>query len=141
MFWSSSQPMEFSHKKHSAVNMNCQACHPYARESDIAGVIGARQCFLCHERDTNTKASSIKEYIQRREEIRWVKVYNVPENVVFSHKQHLLSGEMNCDICHGEIGQMEKPITEPIQSTVTMDGCIACHQDKGASTDCLSCHK
>jgi hypothetical protein len=48
-------------------------------------------------------------------------------------------GKMDCKICHGDIGQREKPPSRPWVK-MTMRWCMDCHAKTKASNDCLTCH-
>jgi hypothetical protein len=66
----------------------------------------------------------------------------MPDHVYFSHQPHLLAG-LNCETCHGDVGQMDGA-----HLTINMDmgWCLDCHleqpEDQVARlADCLACHK
>jgi hypothetical protein len=95
----------------------------------------------CHEDIGDVKDARIqtlRAYAKRKEEIPWQPVYGFVEeaHVRFNHSPHVRGG-VECATCHGDLTQMTVA-----QRTVnhTMGFCIACHQQKGASNDCLVCH-
>jgi hypothetical protein len=55
----------------------------------------------------------------------------------FSHNRHVLKG-IACKTCHGAVETMDR-----VQKAVIldMDRCVACHMEKKASIDCLTCHQ
>lgn len=135
-------PLSFNHEKHVALNMDCQSCHPYVRQAAVAGVISVRQCYLCHSKDTaHAEVSFVLDLVRRKEEARWERVYNVPDGVIFSHRRHVVMGKIECKTCHGEVSAMAKLISNPVAKTLRMDGCLSCHERKGVTIDCISCHK
>ena len=51
----------------------------------------------------------------------------------------MLCWEDNCQTCHGNIGQSEKPPTKPWVK-MTMKWCMDCHTKNKVTNDCLACH-
>ena len=95
----------------------------------------------CHEDIGDVKDARIqklRDYAKRKEEIPWQRVYGFVEesHVRFNHSPHIRAG-VECTTCHGDLTTMTVA-----QRTVdhTMGFCISCHQQKGASNDCLVCH-
>ena len=85
------------------------------------------------------------EYIAtdpEQQNIPWVRVNLQPDFVFFDHQPHL-GASLNCETCHGAVGQMD--VT---RQTIKMDmgWCLECHvnqpEEKVARlADCLACHK
>jgi len=120
--------------------MKCTECHVGVETGPQASIPGVSVCMTCHE-DTATDKPEIQKltaYYKRKEEIPWQRVYGFVEesHVRFNHSPHVRAG-VECATCHGDITQMTVA-----QRTVdhTMGFCISCHQQKGASNDCLVCH-
>lgn len=65
----------------------------------------------------------VQEQIQKP--VEWVQVHNLPDHVFFSHQQHVVVGKVECETCHGKVGEMEK--VEQF-SPLTMGWCINCHR-------------
>ena len=99
----------------------------------------------------------MKEAVQERRPIEWVKVHNLPDFVYFNHSQHVQSG-VACQKCHGEVEKMER--VEQVKP-LTMGWCLECHRENAhvptstfarvatnvaqrqqpfAGQDCTSCH-
>lgn len=137
------QPLAFSHKIHAGDNqMPCLYCHTAARRSAVAGIPSVQRCMSCHRSltaDISEKPGikKLKEYWEKKELIRWVKVYDQPDFVRFSHRRHVLKG-IECKTCHGQVEQMDQ-IVEVV--TLNMDRCVSCHMEQKASIDCWTCHK
>ena len=154
------QPIAFSHKLHAGENkVPCLYCHSAARTSRHAGIPPASVCMNCHsllEKQT-VQIEKLKEAVQDRRPIRWIKVHNLPDFVYFNHSQHVLSG-VNCQGCHGPVERMER-----IQQAapLSMGWCVECHRKHAhvptgslerlvrnvsqpfkpvAGLDCISCH-
>ena len=39
--------------------------------------------------------------------IEWVRVHNLPDHVYFNHAQHVAIGQVECQTCHGKVGEMD----------------------------------
>jgi c(7)-type cytochrome triheme protein len=93
----------------------------------------------CHAimKADKAEVKKIREYWDRQEPIPWIKIYGQPDFVYFSHKRHGLKG-IACKTCHGAVETMDR-----VQKAVVldMDRCVACHMEKKASIDCLTCHR
>jgi hypothetical protein len=48
-------------------------------------------------------------------------------------------GRIDCRVCHGDFDETTAPPRRPLV-TLTMDGCMECHEKKRADNDCLVCH-
>jgi c(7)-type cytochrome triheme protein len=79
-------------------------------------------------------------YWQRQEPIPWVLINRLPRFVRFSHQVHVGGAGLNCERCHGDVGQM----TETYQAVkMDMGWCLRCHSQQAAATqlrDCGVCH-
>jgi Cytochrome c7 and related cytochrome c len=137
------QPIDFPHKIHTfdEVGIECHECHSGVRTGPRAGIPSINVCMSCHEDIGDAKDARIqtlRDYAKRKEEIPWQRVYGFLEeaHVRFNHSPHIRAG-VECATCHGDVTQMTVA-----QRTVdhTMGFCITCHQQKGASNDCLTCH-
>jgi hypothetical protein len=136
------QPIPYSHKLHAGdLQMDCNYCHTYARRSRAAGIPAQEQCMACHTLIATDKdpIKQMAKAFEKKEPIEWVKVHDLPDFVFFSHKRHVANFE--CQECHGAVEEMEVVYR---QAPLTMGWCVNCHKDnrdKGASLDCLTCHK
>lgn len=158
--YSPAQPIAFPHKVHAGDNkIPCLYCHSGARTSRHAGIPAASVCMNCHsmlEKQT-VEIEKIKEAVQLKRPIAWVKVHNLPDFVYFNHSQHVQSG-VACQKCHGPVEQMDR--IEQV-SPLTMGWCLTCHrehadlptgaferaalrfsgpQTPASGLDCVSCH-
>lgn len=134
------QPIAFSHKVHTGDNrIACQYCHLYTTRSTVAGVPAVQICMGCHEviSKDQPEVRKLRGYWDRESPIAWVKVYDLPDFVYFSHKPHVRKG-ISCETCHGAVASMDR-----VRKVVSLDmgWCVSCHQAKQASVDCLVCHK
>ncbi|MBI4376945.1 MAG: cytochrome c3 family protein [Elusimicrobia bacterium] len=86
--------------------------------------------------------------------IRWTRVHNLPDFVVFDHRPHLGAG-LACQTCHGPVETME---IMRQSASLSMGWCVNCHRAtkveapllnwprkapqgaQHASVDCKACH-
>lgn len=134
------QPIAFPHPTHiNKVGLACTHCHTTADKSPRAGVPAMSVCMECHK-NAATGRPEIKKlagYWDRKEPVPWIKVHILPWHVRFTHKRHIKAG-VECAVCHGDLRAM-MPV-RPVRS-LKMGWCVHCHRQKGAPTDCWTCHK
>ena len=136
------QPIAFNHQLHvEEMGAECTDCHQHVLTGARATIPNIAVCADCHGEAQTESADEAKlvEYIQTGEPIPWVKVYTVPDHVYFSHRRHAAIAAIECETCHGEVGQRTKPVVWPAVK-MTMDHCMDCHEESGASNDCIWCH-
>ena len=133
------QPIPFSHKAHAGVlKVQCKMCHANAGVGETMGIAGAATCMQCHSA-IKTDSPSIQKlaaFAKNEREIKWARVYQVPDFVRFSHRAHLDKGT-TCAECHGQVVQRDQLFREV---NLSMSGCMDCHRAKKASIDCMYCH-
>ncbi|MBK7964697.1 MAG: c-type cytochrome [Bacteroidetes bacterium] len=137
------QPIKFSHQLHVGQNkIDCRYCHSGAEKSKNAGIPSPNLCMNCHKYvkkgpkygteeiskiyaaigwDVNTQ-----QYTGKTKPIEWVRIHNLPELAYFNHSQHVKVGGVECETCHGPVGEME--VMKQF-SPLTMGWCIQCHRD------------
>jgi hypothetical protein len=137
----SEQPISFNHKKHLEQGLECSACHRFFKTQTFSGMPDLNTCLECHKEPITKgeEEEKIRQFQQKKEEISWRRLYEQPDHVFFSHRRHVLLGKMPCEICHGKIGQSEKPPTQPWMK-MTMSWCMDCHIKNKVTNDCLACH-
>ncbi|HKZ53583.1 MAG TPA: cytochrome c3 family protein [Candidatus Acidoferrales bacterium] len=134
------QPIFFSHKLHAGEKqIPCQYCHAYARRSTVAGVPSVQTCMGCHSLVGVRKPEvrKLAAYWQERQPIPWVRIHSVPDFVYFPHKRHVRAG-VRCQECHGPVETMDEVYQF---ASLQMGWCLNCHNQRGASVDCATCHK
>ena len=137
------QPIAFNHRLHvEELGSDCTDCHLYAQSGVRATIPNIELCGDCHEEAQTESAEEARlvEYIQAAEPVPWQKIYSVPDHVYFSHRRHTMLGEIACETCHGEMRNLETPMTRPAVA-VDMDFCMDCHYATDTSNDCLLCHR
>jgi len=135
--YSPDQPVKFSHAVHAGQNKtDCIYCHSYAPYSKSAGFPPENVCMNCHllvRNGTRSGAFEIAKVVGAYEELKsieWVKVYNLPDHVFFSHGQHAGAGEISCQECHGPV---EKTDRISLANEITMGWCIDCHRTRNVN--------
>jgi hypothetical protein len=133
------QPIAFSHKQHAEAGVKCDSCHFKADGDGQAGLPSVSDCVQCHRRAKSSAAlvKTLAAHEASGTDIRWVRVYDLPDFVFFSHQAHLRA-KVECRTCHGPV---ERRTALWKEKDISMKACIACHKEKGASTACNYCHE
>ncbi|MFQ5662630.1 MAG: cytochrome c3 family protein [Terriglobia bacterium] len=135
------QPIAFNHRTHveERARLDCLFCHTTANRSTRAGIPSAQGCLLCHMGilPDHPEIRKLRSYREQGRPVPWQQVYRLPAFVYFSHKRHVRAG-IECQECHGDLTRMA---AARLEVNHTMGSCLACHQQRGAPTDCLTCHK
>lgn len=133
------QPIAFSHKLHSEIGIECLDCHTEAKEKSWAGIPNAAECLLCHATVAtgHSEVKKLADFQLRKEGIPWVRVYQVPGIVFFSHANHLKAGE-ECATCHGAVEKRDVLMQEVSTSMIF---CMNCHAERKAPNNCVLCHQ
>jgi len=137
------QPIQFNHAKHTqGLELACTMCHEGVEDRLRAALPGVEVCLGCHEEAVtdSPEEAKIRDYAAHGEEIPWRRLYRVPSHVFFSHRRHVSVAHLGCEACHGAMATVERPPPRPLKR-IAMQACLACHRSRGASTDCISCHR
>jgi len=140
------QPIEFPHNRHVGLGVQCLYCHPGAWKGASSGLPTQSKCWGCHQQieKQTPELAKLKDYVESGESIPWVPVAIVPDYVKFNHRPHI-AASLNCETCHGEVGQM----TVAVQyKEMNMGWCLNCHLERAGEneelatklTDCTTCH-
>jgi hypothetical protein len=161
------QPIDFNHKIHVEEMGDCEGCHHFREDGSFAGVPAMTTCLECHEEKVGEhpeEAKMMAEYVDPGKEIPWLIYSRQPQCVFFSHAAHVVMAEMECDTCHGPVGESEhlKPyqynrltlysrdiwgwniagIGHNTWDRMKMDDCAKCHEEMtGHQGYCFQCHK
>jgi menaquinone reductase, multiheme cytochrome c subunit len=137
------QPVGFDHARHAQEDLACIDCHKTAESAPYASLPRNATCRLCHEeaKGESVDEARVREYLEKGHEIPWVQVNRLPGHVYFSHAMHVKLGKMECSACHGDMAAATEPVTSSQIDRLTMGRCMDCHFERGASNDCLACHK
>jgi hypothetical protein len=133
------QPIPYSHKTHLALGLQCKQCHTSPDPGEMMGYPQTKTCMGCH---TTIKTDSpaiqkLTSYAKEQKPVPWVRVYQIPSYVFFSHRTHLQEGA-NCQQCHGPVAERDVIVKE---TDISMGACMDCHRKNKASIDCTYCHE
>ena len=121
------QPIQFSHAHHvGGVGLDCRYCHTSVETSAFAGIPPTKTCMNCHSQIWSTAPilEPVRTSFRDDANLNWIRVYDLPDFVYFSHKIHVKQG-VGCATCHGEIDKM--PLTYQATSLL-MEWCLDCHR-------------
>ncbi|MDH5719204.1 MAG: cytochrome c3 family protein [Spirochaetia bacterium] len=127
----------------------CSLCHkskvqfPHLRHKDEA------ECVDCHDNITESETTQFAPDIPKQsvcedchenaaDYVAVVKMDYYKRTVEFNHKQHVGKQLMSCDNCHR--AAYEKNEFENKEIVPEMEYCFQCHDNKGASQFCVTCH-
>ncbi len=134
------QPIPYSHKAHAGkLKLKCAECHTNPDPGETMGIPAASVCMPCHSA-IHTDSPAIQKlaaFAKNSRRIPWVRVYEIPTYVTFSHREHAAAGN-TCAECHGKVTERDQLYRE---GDISMGGCMACHRLKKASNDCTYCHE
>jgi hypothetical protein len=132
------QPLPFSHRKHAGAGISCKYCHPTSESKDWAGLPGLDLCAACHKAITveSHEIQSLLAKHEAGEKTEWIRVYDVPGYVFFSHASHVRK-EVTCETCHGPVRERDVLAQEV---SVSMTACMNCHAERKVENHCHFCH-
>jgi hypothetical protein len=141
------QPIAFDHQKHAGERkIACLHCHQFPDKGPRSTPPAMSVCAKCHgQMETkHPEVLKLQSYLKEQKPVEWIKVHDLPWHVRFTHKRHIKYGQSQgiepgdmCKTCHGFVETM--PQVRRVRS-LEMGWCVNCHQQKGASTDCWTCH-
>jgi c(7)-type cytochrome triheme protein len=137
------QPIQFNHQLMVGVGIQCLYCHNTATRSPAAGIPSVEKCMGCHQviATDQPQVQELAGYWERQESIPWTRVYQVPRFVFFSHQVHVNAAGLNCERCHGDVGNM---IETYAVVNMNMGWCLSCHEQQSRAAqlkDCVVCHR
>ena len=134
------QPISYSHKTHLALGLKCSDCHQNRDPGEHMGIPEAGKCMACHATIAKEKPAiqKLSAYYRDKQPIPWVRVYEIPATLTWSHRKHLKAG-LTCNLCHGDVAQLD--VMTRVMNVTTMDGCVGCHKDNQADVSCGVCHE
>lgn len=133
------QPVPYSHKTHLSLGLKCNSCHRNPEPGEVMGFPAESYCMNCHQsvKTDSPHIQKVAAAARDKKSISWVRVYQIPTYVYFSHKVHGEAGA-TCETCHGPIRERDV-ITKEVPHT--MRSCMACHAAAKAPNDCKTCHE
>ncbi|MCK5310793.1 MAG: cytochrome c3 family protein, partial [Desulfobacteraceae bacterium] len=106
------QPFNFNHDLHTSELGSCDACHYLREDGSFNGIPDLASCMECHEEeplgDTEDELIFCEEYVAKEKEVPWFVYAKHPDCVFFSHAAHIQGAGMDCESCHGYIGESEE---------------------------------
>lgn len=133
------QPIPFNHKTHAeTARLKCEDCHKLAPSGEVVSIPTGKSCMDCH-RQIAKNSPAIKDlasYVNETQPVPWVRIYEIPSFVEFSHKTHIDAGT-KCSTCHGPVATRDHLWRE---TDLSMGSCITCHRATRANTNCSTCH-
>jgi hypothetical protein len=136
------QPVAFNHRIHvQDLELACTDCHQFYETETFSGLPEADTCAMCHEEAQSQSGEEAKlvSLLSEGGPLEWQSLFAQPAHVFYSHSRHVTVAGIECDQCHGLIGESETPPRKV--ELLSMDACIDCHQQRQASTDCTDCHR
>jgi hypothetical protein len=99
----------------------------------------ASVCMQCHSaiKTDSPAIQKLAEYAKDGKAVPWVRIYQIPAWVDFSHRAHL-EAKNACEDCHGKVAERDVLYREV---TLNMGTCMDCHAGKRAGTQCNFCHE
>lgn len=130
----------FDHSVHAGqYGMPCLSCHSFATRSTVAGIPSVQSCMGCHKlagKDKPAVQTMARRFAEGKG-LSFTRRHDLPDHVYFSHRVHHRA-EVACADCHGAVESMASVART---SSLEMGWCLSCHRQRGASVDCLDCHK
>ena len=88
------QPLPYSHKMHLSQGLKCKDCHENKDPGEAMGIPATTKCMACH---TSIKKESphiqkLVEMHSGKRPVPWIRVYQIPGYVYFSHRVHTDAG-------------------------------------------------
>jgi hypothetical protein len=138
------QPIQFPHRTHVGLGLECRFCHPGVDWGPTAGLPPTDKCWGCHQqvrRENSTELQKLVAFAENNQQIPWVPVAIQPDFVHFTHVGHIRAG-LTCENCHGDLAQMTVAERQPGQN---MGWCLDCHRNMRPDdwvrlSDCSLCH-
>jgi hypothetical protein len=131
------QPIAFSHKQHAGtLNLKCETCHVNPPPGEMMTFPAEAKCMACHTvvKKESEEIQRLAKYVAEKKRVEWVRVYQVPTFVYWSHKSH---AEVGCESCHGDVKGLE--VMAQVKE-VSMGNCMDCHRQMKVPNDCTFCH-
>jgi hypothetical protein len=136
------QPVAFNHRKHvEEAGLACSTCHEFYEKEAFSGLPSADTCAACHAEPQGKSAAELElvRLLKSGAPLDWKPLFRQPPHVFYSHRRHVVSGKIDCVVCHGTIAKTSAPPSSVRR--LRMQDCIDCHRRRGVATDCTTCHR
>ena len=137
------QPVAFNHLWHTQdLQLTCDFCHKYVRLGAHSGLPDEDTCVMCHAtpQGDSEEAARVTELLEAGEPLVFKKLFGLPDHVFYTHRRHVVIGEVECAECHGDIASTERPPERPLVA-MDMGFCMDCHSERDVTNDCTACHR
>jgi len=141
------QPLTFDHSVHVQIaGLDCSFCHRTASLGATAGYPDVQQCMFCHQviaqvsrapQQYQSDLQRVRDAWTQQQPIDWARIHRVPDHVHFVHASHIRAG-VDCATCHGDVGNKAGQVVQV--RSLLMGDCVSCHRERGAPTECVTCH-
>ena len=134
------QPLPFSHKDHAGtLELPCKMCHPSPDPGESMTIAPPSVCMQCHSaiKADGPPIQKLAQYAAQGKPVPWVRVYEIPAWVNFSHRAHI-AAKNTCEDCHGKVAERHVLYREV---NLNMGTCMECHAARRASAACNFCHE
>lgn len=147
------QPIDFNHQKHTnsdLLKLECTFCHQGVTTGPAATIPKIEKCMTCHQASvtSNPEAEKVKAFSASGREPSWVRLFRLNADIIYSHKVHVGEVGLVCATCHGDVASTARFVrgfggrgVGGMAGRQFMEFCLSCHRERGASQDCLTCHK
>ena len=136
------QPIAFNHRKHVVDNqLDCSTCHQFYETETFSGLPDADTCAVCHQQPQGKSAEEARlvKMLREHKPLVWNSLFRQPPHIFYSHRRHVVKGQIKCERCHGNIAMTTAPPRQV--KRLLMSDCIACHERMHVATDCTTCHR
>lgn len=134
---------QLPHKKHitGEKQMECSDCHEHDASTDLYSMPTMETCFTCHDLDEEKEKNPpiydmLVQLKSLNKEAPW-ELFRVKSDVIFSHKNHR-DKKVDCKECHLGIEESIRIASDVIPAK---EQCMNCHETRGGSLACKTCHK
>jgi hypothetical protein len=134
--------IEFNHRKHVVENeISCETCHLFVADETFSGLPDGDICSSCHAEALGKSAEETKllALLAAGTPLEWKRLFLQPAHVFYSHRRHVAVARIECPVCHQDVGRSAAP--PAAVRKLRMEDCIACHEAKGLSAHCTTCHR
>lgn len=130
-------PESFSHVRHAAKGITCDACHMDYASGRGAGMPTYRNCLACHGPDPSRDPYPYELEIQSQSPDVLFLSSRPSYDLEMSHAVHH-EHEVACETCHAEAGVSHRVTLE---SSRTPALCLECHRKESVDISCSTCHR
>jgi hypothetical protein len=141
------ETLAFNHQVHIAAGAQCVFCHPGTLYGAVASIPSTAKCMGCHanvqvREEAQPAVDILVQHWQDGQPLQWVKTFDLPDFVYFSHQPHIAAG-VACESCHGDVGGM---VVVEQTTRFNMGFCLGCHRDQAPEKvkrleTCSTCHQ